>query len=116
VAKLSYADKLDLVLEWPLDALRINQLKSAPTETLAAKFAHFQQKIAELTADGSTLPVLLTPRVAVTEIKGWDRIGHTGIPLKQASVRDTLRYAGEILGLEFRFTTDGVMVDFKSKK
>lgn len=100
---------MDLVIQWPMDAIRLNFLTTTPTETFGAKFRHLQAEIAKRSDDGSTLDITVPIELGAVIVEGWTCDQCTGLSVINATVRQALELMVDIYGgFSFEVTPGGV--------
>jgi hypothetical protein len=95
-------------IDWPLKALKFDKLSETPTETVAAKFAAFQDELQN--KYGIALRVYIAPKIADQVITGWKEHEGTALPIVKASIDDTVRLFCELSGFSYEIQNGIILI------
>jgi hypothetical protein len=116
----SWKDLLDVKIDHPDHALRLNRCIDTPDELWAQKLISFQEEIIKSSPNKSTVPIFLEVGFASTVVPGWESITKNRnivvCPPRNTPVLTYFKYLKAIGPIDFKITDDWVLIYEKDSK
>lgn len=98
----------------------LSQKEARPAETFAAKIAAIQDLIAKSNPDGQTIPIFLSPKLALRQCEAIPATprepARTAVTITRVRAIDVFRYLADLSGCEVLYTEEGVLFRPKDQR